>query len=81
MSTPSQILTCTTTVHAFSIMQDPNRAIGEWIWGTYVPQALAKGTLKPKPDPCVVGTGLKDIQHGVNLLKKGVSAQKLVVTL
>ncbi|GAB1218206.1 hypothetical protein ATERTT37_007459 [Aspergillus terreus] len=68
-------------IHATSLVQDANRGIGEWVWGTYVPQALAKGTLKPKPDPCVVGTGLKDIQHGVDLLKKGVSAQKLVVTL
>ncbi|KAL5355619.1 chaperonin 10-like protein [Aspergillus floccosus] len=68
-------------VHASSLIQDPNRDVGEWVWGTYVPQALAKGTLKPKPDPYVVGSGLKDIQHGVDLLKKGVSAQKLVVTL
>ncbi|KAL4894845.1 chaperonin 10-like protein [Aspergillus ambiguus] len=68
-------------VMAFGLIQEPNREIGEWIWGTYVPQALEKGSLKPKPDPYVVGTGLKDIQHGVDVLKKGVSAQKVVVTL
>lgn len=69
------------TVLAYSIIQDPHSDIGEWIWGKYVPQALANGTLKAKPEPFVVGNGLKDIQHGLDVQKKGVSAKKVVIAL
>ncbi|KAJ6079669.1 chaperonin 10-like protein [Penicillium canescens] len=68
-------------VLAYSIIQDPHKSIGEWIWGKYVPQALANGSLKAKPDPFVVGNGVKDIQHGLDVQKKGVSARKVIVTL
>ena len=46
-----------------------------------MPQALANGSLKSKPDPFVVGDGLKDIQHGLDMQKKGVSAKKVVIVL
>jgi hypothetical protein len=68
-------------VLAYSIIQDPHRSIGEWIWSNYVPQALANGSVKAKPDPLVVGNGIKDIQHGLDVQMKGVSAKKLIVTL
>ncbi|KAJ6134025.1 chaperonin 10-like protein [Penicillium sp. IBT 18751x] len=69
------------TVTAYSIIQVPHSDIGEWIWGKYVPQALANGTLKAKPEPVVVGNGLQDIQHGLDIQQKGVSAKKVVITL
>lgn len=62
-------------------MQEPNQHIGEEIWGKFVPQALANGKLKPLPKPSVVGSGLKAIQHAVDVLQAGVSAKKIVVTL
>jgi hypothetical protein len=46
-----------------------------------VPKALAKGTFKAKPDPLVVGNGLKSIQLGLDVQKKGVSAKKVIVTI
>ncbi|KAJ5768162.1 hypothetical protein N7533_000745 [Penicillium manginii] len=68
-------------VLAYSIIQDPHCDIGEWIWGKYVPEALANGTFKPKPEPVVVGNGLQDIQYGLDIQKKGVSAKKVVIAL
>ncbi|KAJ6125614.1 chaperonin 10-like protein [Penicillium samsonianum] len=68
-------------VIAYSIIEDPHHGIGEWVWSKYVPQALANGSLQSKPDPFVVGNGLKDIQHGLDVQKKGVSARKVVIVL
>lgn len=33
----------------------------------------------PKPDPLVVGEGLRSVQHALDRQKKGVSASKIVV--
>ncbi|KAF7136801.1 hypothetical protein CNMCM5793_006319 [Aspergillus hiratsukae] len=45
----------------------------------YLPDTLAKGVYKVAPPPEVVPTkGLEGIQEALNLLKKGVSAKKLV---
>ncbi|KAJ5201033.1 hypothetical protein N7449_005836 [Penicillium cf. viridicatum] len=68
-------------VLAYAIIQEPNQHIGEGIWGKFVPEALANGRLQAKPDPVLVGTGLKDIQNALDIQKKGVSAKKVVVTL
>lgn len=55
--------------------------IGKPLWQEFLPSALANGTFKYKPDPEIVGHGLKNVQKAVDLLRKGVSAKKLVVTL
>jgi len=55
--------------------------IGEAVWGKYVPDALAHGTLQAKPDPLIVHGGLEKIQGALDELKKGVSASKIVVLL
>ncbi|GLA32383.1 hypothetical protein AnigIFM63326_011527 [Aspergillus niger] len=68
-------------VIAYSIIQEPHNDIGDWIWGKYLPRALANGAFQVKPDPYVVGHGLKTIQHGLDVQKKGVSAKKVIVTL
>lgn len=51
------------------------------IYQDYLPQALEKKAFIPSPQPRIVGEGLEMIQEAMNLQKKGVSAQKLVVKL
>jgi NADPH:quinone reductase-like Zn-dependent oxidoreductase len=49
-------------------------------FGGYLPQALATGVYKIAPPPRVVNKrGLEGIQEALDLMKKGVSATKLVV--
>ena len=45
----------------------------------YITKALELGKFQAKPDPYVIEGGLEKIQHGIDMLKKGVSAQKIVV--
>lgn len=66
------------SVYALSVA---GNEVGKVVWGQYVPQALANGTLKAKPDPLVVGKGLEYVQEGINKQKAGVSAQKVVIEL
>ena len=55
--------------------------IGAAVWGNFVPAALAQGTLQAKPDPLIVQGGLEKIQGALDLLRKGVSATKVVVVV
>ncbi|KAL5001306.1 chaperonin 10-like protein [Aspergillus recurvatus] len=68
-------------VFAYSIIQDPHKDIGDWIWGEFLPKALASGQFQAKPDSYIVGNGVKDIQNALDVQKEGVSAKKVVVTL
>ncbi|UPL00286.1 hypothetical protein LCI18_011220 [Fusarium solani-melongenae] len=70
-----------TYVIAFAIVQEPNQHVGEWIWKTFIPEALENGSFKAKPDPSVSGHGLDDVQSAMDLQRKGVSAKKIVVSL
>ncbi|KAF2169534.1 hypothetical protein M409DRAFT_64648 [Zasmidium cellare ATCC 36951] len=54
--------------------------VGPKIWREYLPKALKAGTIKPKPDPKIVGEELRSVQLGLDTQKKGVSAQKVVVS-
>ncbi|THZ80597.1 oxidoreductase [Aureobasidium pullulans] len=58
-----------------------NSGVGEAIFVNYLPQALAEGKYKSAPKAEVVGNGLESLQKGLDILRKGVSAKKLVVTL
>lgn len=49
-----------------------------WI-GTWLRENLAKGTLRPSPEPKVVGKGLGAINAGLDMMLRGVSCTKLVV--
>ncbi|KAH8688997.1 zinc-binding oxidoreductase CipB [Talaromyces proteolyticus] len=60
---------------------DSNKYVADGIWKDFVSKALENGRLKPKPDPEVTGNGLEEIQKAVDILKKGVSAKKIIVTL
>lgn len=55
--------------------------IGDFIWRTYVPQAIASGKLKAKPDPMIIEGGLGKVQEGIDMLRKGVSAKKIVIEI
>ena len=56
-------------------------AVGDAVWRKYIPEALAVGKFQAKPDPFVIKGGLEKVQEGINLLRKGVSAQKIVVEI
>ncbi|OJJ42349.1 hypothetical protein ASPZODRAFT_137358 [Penicilliopsis zonata CBS 506.65] len=51
-----------------------------WL-GTWLRENLAKGTIKPSPEPSVVGKGLEAINAGLDNLRQGVSCTKLVVEI
>jgi hypothetical protein len=53
--------------------------IGDAIWRKYMPQALTAGKFQAKPDPMVLEGGLERVQDGINILRKGVSAKKVVI--
>lgn len=55
--------------------------VGQAVWGSYVPAALAQGVLQAKPDPLIIQGGLEKIQGAMDLLQKGVSATKIVVVV
>jgi NADPH:quinone reductase-like Zn-dependent oxidoreductase len=58
-----------------------DNGVGKAIYEDFLPWALSRGTFVPSPVPEVTGHGLDAIQDAVNLVMKGVSAKKLVVTL
>ncbi|RAK98076.1 zinc-binding alcohol dehydrogenase family protein [Aspergillus ibericus CBS 121593] len=68
-------------VRAVSIIEQPDEHIAQWIWGQFLPQALTSGQFQAKPDLYIVGNGLKDVQYGLDVQKKGVSAKKGVISL
>ncbi|KAH7311600.1 chaperonin 10-like protein [Stachybotrys elegans] len=51
-----------------------------WL-GTWLRTNLEKGTVRPSPDPTVVGKGLEAINAGLDRLRQGVSCTKLVVEI
>lgn len=66
------------SVHAYQLLQ---RGLASTIWNEFLPQALEKGLVIPKPDPVVVGNSLEDIQKALDASIKGYSASKLIVML
>lgn len=55
--------------------------VARYIFADFLPKALDAGSFAPAPQPEVVGHGLEYIQKAFELLRKGVSAKKLVVTV
>ena len=58
-----------------------HNGVGKAMYNDFLPQALAQGRFVPAPEPQVVGKGLENIQEGFDILKRGVSAKKVVVKL
>ncbi|KAH6720885.1 chaperonin 10-like protein [Leptodontidium sp. MPI-SDFR-AT-0119] len=52
-----------------------------WLFHEFLPSALATGTIVPSPKLEIVEGGLSGLEAGMELVKKGVSAKKIVVTL
>jgi hypothetical protein len=55
--------------------------IGDAIWRKYIPEALAVGRFQAKPDPQILEGGLERVQDGIDLLRVGVSAKKIVIEI
>ncbi|SMQ55135.1 unnamed protein product [Zymoseptoria tritici ST99CH_3D7] len=70
-------------VKAISATDIFSNEVGPYIWRDFLPKALKsdkKGAIVPKPDPKIVGEGLRSVQLGLDTQKKGVSAKKVVVS-
>ncbi|KEF52168.1 uncharacterized protein A1O9_11795 [Exophiala aquamarina CBS 119918] len=55
--------------------------VGKAMYQDFLPAALEENRYIVAPDPIIVGKGLESIQAGLDLLRKRVSAKKVVVTL
>jgi NADPH:quinone reductase-like Zn-dependent oxidoreductase len=55
--------------------------VSKVIYEDFLPGALADGRYVAAPEPHVVGKGLEYVQAGLEAQRKGVSAQKVVVSL
>ncbi|KAI6085885.1 GroES-like protein [Hypoxylon rubiginosum] len=62
------------------ILKEGN-VVSRAVFQDFLPRALDAGQFVPAPPPLVVGTGLEKIQEAMDLQMKGVSAQKIVVSL
>lgn len=58
-----------------------NKEIVDAVWGKFVPEGLKNGSLKPMPEPLVIGEELEKISEGVALCQQGISAGEVVVDL
>lgn len=65
-------------VYALSIM---NNHVCKAIYEDFLPNALKQGAFVPAPEPLIAGEGLDSVQVAVDLQRKGISAQKVVVLL
>ncbi|KAI1323081.1 zinc-binding oxidoreductase CipB [Xylariaceae sp. FL0255] len=54
---------------------------GGSVWKDFIGDALKSGQFVTAPAPEVIGNKLEDIQKGLDMLQKGVSAKKLVISL
>lgn len=61
------------------VTQEPE--VARKIWIDYVPSALKSGRLVPHPKALIAGKGLEVVQTGLDTLKHGVSAGKVVIIL
>lgn len=55
--------------------------IADWLFAEFLPSALADGTIIASPKVKIVEGGITGLQAGMDLVKNGVSATKIVVTL
>ncbi|KAF4539440.1 Oxidoreductase [Lasiodiplodia theobromae] len=58
-----------------------NTPVGPAVFEQFLPKALKDGRFKCLPGPEVVGEGLHSLQKGLDELKAGVSAKKLVIVM
>jgi NADPH:quinone reductase-like Zn-dependent oxidoreductase len=58
-----------------------NTEVGPMLWEQFLPAALADGRYIAAPEAQVVGSGLEQVQTALDVLARGVSARKVVVSL
>ncbi len=58
-----------------------NNNVGPGIFVDFLPAALSAGTYQAAPEAAIVGDGLGQIPVAIDRLRKGVSAEKLVVRI
>lgn len=61
----------------------PDGGLPVWgrVWKDFMGEGLQNGKLRTKPDPFVLKGGLERLQEGIDLVRKGVSAKKIVIEL
>lgn len=55
--------------------------VGEAVYRDFLPEALEQGRYVPAPKPRIIGHGLELVQDGCDVVMKGVSATKIVVSV
>jgi len=55
--------------------------VSKVIYEDFLPNALAENRYVAVPEPYILGSGLEYIQAAMDVQRKGVSAQKVVVSL
>ena len=55
--------------------------VGDAVWRKYITEALAAGKFQARPDPLIIKGELEEVQGGINLLRDGVLAQKIVIEI
>ena len=55
--------------------------VSKVVFGEFLEEALRSGKFRAEPKPLLVGEGLQAVQAGLDRLKEGVSARKVVVKL
>jgi NADPH:quinone reductase-like Zn-dependent oxidoreductase len=51
------------------------------VYEDFLPKALAEGKFVAAPEPHIIGKGLKSLQEGLEVQRRGMSAKKVVVIL
>lgn len=80
--TDADVVNGVETIFVQPSMEDGERLEQFRYWmGTWLGGNLAKGTVRPSPEPTIVGKGLGAINVGLDMLLQGVSCTKLVVEI
>ncbi|KAL8714398.1 MAG: hypothetical protein Q9220_001731 [cf. Caloplaca sp. 1 TL-2023] len=66
--------------YMFSVGIEHNE-VGKAVFERFLPEALARGKYIAAPDAHVIGKGLEHVQAALDMMEKGVSAKKIVVSL
>jgi hypothetical protein len=76
---PDDLPEAVTSKYIHGVTLKDNEAISQHLYRHFLPNALADGAFKCVPPPLVAGEGLEGIQDAIDLLRRGVSARKVVV--
>ena len=80
VSEDTEVVDGVETIFVLPSMVEEERLEQFRVWlGIWLRENLAKGNIRPSPEPTVVGRGLEAINLGLDMLRGGVSCRKLVV--